>query len=67
MESKGSKFVTTASELCMVTIMLLPFIAGQLHVSGAHAGSAKFSGQQGQKHAVSTETLLELNDPVPVR
>ncbi|MGG4401501.1 hypothetical protein ABEW61_15360 [Paenibacillus amylolyticus] len=67
MESKGSKFVTTASELCMVTIMLLPFIAGQLHVSEAYAGSAKFSGQQGHKHAVSTETLLELNDPVPVR
>ena len=34
---------------------------------GAHAGSAKFSGQQGQKHAVSTETLLDLNDPVPAR
>ncbi|WP_340015446.1 hypothetical protein [Paenibacillus sp. FSL K6-1318] len=67
MESKGTKFVTTASELCMVTIMLLPFIAGQLHVSGAHAGSAKAIGPQGQEYAISTETLLDLNDPVPTR
>ncbi|NMI05147.1 hypothetical protein HF638_14300 [Paenibacillus sp. SZ31] len=67
MERKGTKFVTTASELCMVTIMLLPFIAGQLHVSGAHAGSAIVNGQQGQEYAISTETLLDLNDPVPTR
>ncbi|MDT9722417.1 hypothetical protein QVE09_26290 [Paenibacillus sp. ClWae2A] len=67
MESKGSKFVTMVSELCMITIMLLPFITGQLHVSEAYAGSVKSSGQQGPKHAVSMQTLLDLNDPVPVR
>ncbi|WFR63288.1 hypothetical protein P9222_02455 [Paenibacillus amylolyticus] len=67
MESKGSKLVITASELCMITIMLLPFITGQLHVSEAYAGSTKSGGQQGQEYAGSTETLLDLNDPVPGR
>ncbi|WP_145325608.1 hypothetical protein [Paenibacillus xylanexedens] len=67
MESKRSKLVTATSELCMVTIMLLPFVAEQLHVSGAQSGSAQAFGQQAHKYGISTETLLDLNDPVPVR
>ncbi|PQP83677.1 hypothetical protein C0Q44_03020 [Paenibacillus sp. PCH8] len=67
MESKGTKFVTSASELCLVTVMLVPFFAGQLHVSGVNTGPVTAYGQQTPEYAISTDILLELNDPVPVR
>ncbi|MFC9711434.1 hypothetical protein ACFTRD_25155 [Paenibacillus sp. NPDC056933] len=65
MGSKGSKLRVMASGLCMATVVLVSVLTGGIHVSGERTGLAEFSDQQ--NYGFPPATLLDLNDPVPLR
>lgn len=64
MESKKSKLRVVASGLCMATVMLVSILTGQSHVSG-ELGIAGISDQR--EHRIVPASLLDLNDPIPLK
>ncbi|MEC0127282.1 hypothetical protein [Paenibacillus pabuli] len=65
MESRRSKLRVTASGLCMATVVLISILTGEIQPSGERTGLVGLTGQQEQ--GILPATLLDLNDPVPLK